>query len=140
MARRKKRLNQTPSYRLAPRFERILKRQLATQRLRKNAREEKKRALAAIKSYRRHKGDRGSIIFIGSNNRRDPKKGYAIYVTKTGKKWFLKQPTSKPYASVRKRDLELPLRSNLRRAQTVFQRAKLVETGRGKSVLRGSGK
>lgn len=98
------------------------------------AKQAKEAAKAAVKKFKPKRADRGKIIFLGK------RKGYAVYVTSTGKKWLLKSPTDKPYQTQRKRDIELPLRKNLRKKIAEFQKRRLVETRRGKSLLRGSGK
>ncbi len=103
--------------------------------------DDKKRAIKSRNKFRPRKSDRGKILLISPAGKRNPKgKGLPIYVTKSGKKWLLKQPTSRPYKAGRKRDINLPLRKTLRNASREFQKAKLVKTGGGRSVQRGHGK
>lgn len=63
-----------------------------------------------------------------------------MYVTKTGKKWLIRQSGAKPYASRTISELVLPSRANLRRATKDFQKKRLVRIGRTQTVVRRSGR
>src|SRR6185437_8865563 len=66
---------------------------------RQKQRQQRQQALDARDSYKPRKGDRGKIVFIGVHGQRTARakgrKGFLIYVTKTGKKWFVKQQTKR---------------------------------------------
>ena len=57
----------------------------------------------AVKSFRPKKSERGKIVFIGANGKRGAgkigRKGYVIYVTKTGKKQGIRQRSKGKVAS-----------------------------------------
>lgn len=109
-------------------------------RLSKNAR---KAAYAARAAYKPRKADRGQLIFIDTTGRRDPskkgRKGYAIYVTKTGKKWLLKEKRAKePFRARTRSKLNLPAGSRLKAAKEKFERRRLVTVHR-QAIVKGSG-
>lgn len=120
----------------------------AAERLAKSTRN---RLLDAIVNFKPSKKDRGKIVMISTSGKRDPqvnnKKGYLVYVTKTGKKRFVPQKHKKsgpndalkPY---RISALSPPLKQ-YREAGKQFLRKRLlmVETGKKKlrTVRRGQG-
>jgi len=82
---------------------------------------------------------------IGTKGQSDPqlkgRRGYLVYVTKTGKKWLIKQ-TGKRKGSFQARtlkDTEAPARKNLKQATSDFIRARRVQIGKNKSAVKGSG-
>jgi hypothetical protein len=99
---------------------------------------QRKRAKAARVAYKPRKADYGKLIMVGVKGQRDPgkkgRKGFPVYVTRTGKKWLIKQKHDDPYAPRKLTDLALPIRRNLQRAEKEFQRRRLVEVTRGKAV------
>jgi hypothetical protein len=99
---------------------------------------QRKRAKAARVAYKPRKADYGKLILVGVKGQRDPgkkgRKGFPVYVTKTGKKWLIKQKHDDPYAPRKLTDLALPIRRNLQRAEKEFQRRRLVEVTRGRAV------
>lgn len=124
-----------------------IKKQFALQRKASKERQERKQALAARNTYNPRKKDRGKLVFIGVKGQKDPqrkgRKGYLLYVTKTGKKWFVRQVTNKRNTSQYKpRKLSsIAPRENrtLRNAAKKFEAAKLVRVSTGKAATKGSG-
>ena len=124
-----------------------IKRQFALQRKASKERQERKQALAARNSYKPRKKDRGKLVFIGTKGQKDPqrkgRKGYLLYVTKTGKKWFVKQVTNKRNTSQyrpRKLSSIAPRETRAtRNAAKKFEAAKLVRVATGKAATKGKG-
>lgn len=115
------------------------------QRLTKREILQRKKALSARDSYKPRKKDRGKVVLVGVSGQRDPqahgKKGYAVYVTKTGKKRLLiAKGTRDAYRPKKIKEVELPALKNLKRAVGAFQKAKLEMISTGKDVVKGSGK
>lgn len=104
---------------------------------------EKRQAKAARDSYRPRKSDRGKIVLVGLKGGKAPeqkgRKGYPVYVTRTGKKRLLRQKAERPFKISRLRDVKLKASRNLRKAQAKFERSRLEETARGRALLRGQG-
>ena len=106
----------------------------------RHAKAEKIQAQAAREKYKPRKQDRGKIVFIGTKGERQTRnRGYAVYVTKRGKKWLLKGTTERPFKSIPKKDLQIKAGRNLRNKLAAFEKARLVESKRGRSILRGKG-
>lgn len=102
-----------------------------------------KQAKAARSVFKPRKQDRGKIIFIGTQGQRNPtkkgRKGYVVYVTKTGKKWLIKRTKStEPYRPRTLSQVIIPARANIRRAKKAFQSRRLVRVG-GIEIVRQSG-
>lgn len=124
-----------------------IKKQIALQRSQQRERLERKKALAARTSYNPRKKDRGKLVFIGTKGQKDPqrkgRKGYLIYVTKTGKKWFVKQVTNKRNTSQykpRKLTSIAPRETRAtRNAARRFETAKLVRVSEGRAATKGKG-
>lgn len=136
--------------RVKPLSTRQIRRALAQQRAVKHAARVSRRAYGRAKvardRYKPRKGDRGKLVLIGVKGQRNPaakgRKGYLVYVTRTGKKWLIKtSDKSKPFAPRKLTDIEPPHRKNLRRAVGNFQRSKLVTVARGqtRAVVKGRG-
>jgi len=109
------------------------------------AKAQARRAKAAISRFRTRRADRGRIVMVSTLGKRNPqsrgKKGYLVYVTKTGKKWLLKQKNQplKPRAITQ---LNVPP-TRLRKARDKFQQERklLIEHKQHKtrSVVKKSG-
>lgn len=124
--------------------EKQIQAQFAKQRQQAKERQQRKAAYAAKLSYKPRKKDRGKLILIGVKGQKDPqnkgRRGYLIYVTKTGKKWLVKQTGNKGQFQARKlRDIAPPARRNLRRAAKEFEAARLVKISTHKAAVKGSG-
>lgn len=97
----------------------------------------------AIKSFRPRKIDRGKLVVIGVHGQRNPankgRKGYLAYVTRTGRKWLIKD---KAVGLLPRKisEIEPPIRRNLRRAVKEFSAARRVLVSRHRAVNKGSGK
>jgi hypothetical protein len=103
------------------------------------------KAQSARNAYKPRKKDRGKIVLIGTKGQKDPqlkgRKAYTVYVTKTGKKWLLKVPGAKePYKPRKLSEIELPVRKNLRKAQSVFQASRRVYVSQHKAAVKGKGR
>lgn len=101
-----------------------------------------KQRKAAIRSFRVAKKDKGKIIFIGIKGKRNPqskgRKGYLIYVTKSGKKQLVGKDV-KPEKITR---AKIPLQKRYAKSSKQFQSARLIKVRRGKvsrPVVRGKG-
>lgn len=115
------------------------------QRLAAKEKVQARRARAARDAYKPRKKDRGKVVLVGISGQRDPqahgKRGYAVYVTKTGKKQLLiAKGTKDAYRPKKIKDVELPARKNLKRAVADFQRSKLETVSSGREIIKGSGK
>ena len=103
--------------------------------------------IEAREHYRIRKKDLGRVVMIGRHGQSDPqkkgKKGYAAYVSTTGKIRLLKSGyKEQPYKARRLREIELPLQRNLHKRIAAF---KLATVGAGrirreKRRRRGRGK
>jgi len=98
-------------------------------RAEKRARDQAKAARAARDAYRPRKSDHGKVILIGKGGGKNPqskgRKGYAAYVTKTGKVWLLNTGTKDAYKPRKARDIQLPVRRNIHKAVDTFKRKQL---------------
>ena len=107
--------------------------------------QQKQQAVLARDKFKPGKKQRGQIVFIGVNGQKTARskgrKGYLIYVTKTGKKWLLKQQSKRGAYKPRKFAEIQPNNNPALRKQTAkFQKSKLVTIGKGISAVKGSGK
>lgn len=121
-----------------------LRKQLEKQKFQRKLVRQEKQAFKAKASFRVRKADKGKIIFIGTKGERDAtrkgRKGYLIYVTKSGKKQLLKQKTRRePYKASTITDLNIPLKKKLRIAQKQFFKSRLVKTQSGREVVKAKG-
>lgn len=119
--------------------------QRAQERARRTARDQKARALAARDGYKPRKKDRGKFVFVGTKGKAHPekkgRKGYLLYITKSGKKWLMTQKGRKsPYQSRKFSEIEPTTQKNLRKRAQAFQRSKLVEVSKHKAAVKGKGK
>lgn len=124
-----------------------IRKQIALQRKQAKERLERKAAYNARNIYKPRKKDRGKLVFIGTKGQKDPqrkgRKGYLLYVTKTGKKWLVKQVTNKRNTSQfrpRKLSSIAPRETRAtRNAAKKFESAKLVRVATGEAATKGSG-
>jgi hypothetical protein len=102
------------------------------------------RATAAARKFRPRKSERGRIVFIGTNGSRTAaakgRKGYAVYVTKTGKKQIVKD-FKRGYKPQKISEIEFKVSKSLKTAKAKFQTAKseLLTKGTRKAPVRKSG-
>lgn len=118
--------------------------QLQRQKESKRNRDALARAQAAKGSFRARKKDRGHLVMVGVHGQRDPqakgRKGYLVYVTRTGKKWLIKEKGLKGGIQARKiTDIEPPARKNLSRAIKEFQSSRREMVSAHRAVLKGKG-
>jgi hypothetical protein len=126
---------------------RQIQEQFAKQRQQAKERQQRKQAYAARNAYRPRKKDFGKLTFIGIKGQKDPqakgRKGYLLYVTKTGKKWLVKQVTNTRNVSQykpRKLTSIAPRESKtLRNKIKAFTSARLVRVSSGKAAVKGKG-
>lgn len=110
---------------------------------RRKERAQYKLARQSVGTYKVRKADKGKLIMVGAGGNKDPqargKKGYAVYVTTTGKKRLLRIPAKEPFKARKLRTIadKLPIRRNLRRKIEAFQKKRLVTTAAGKGAIRG---
>lgn len=103
--------------------------------------EQRRNAIEAREHYRIRKKDLGRVVMIGRHGQSDPqkkgKKGYAAYVSTTGKIRLLKSGyKEQPYKARRLREIELPLQRNLHKRIAAF---KLATVGAGRIRRERSG-
>lgn len=122
---------------------RRLQEQRAAERTRRLARESKARAYDARAAFKPRKADRGKIIFVSVSGKPNPsrrgRKGYPIYVTRSGKKRLIRQHGEGPYKARTISELVLPDRPNLRSATKRFQQRRLVRVGRIHTIVKKAG-
>lgn len=123
---------------------REIKSRFAAQRKARSLRRQRVKAVSARDGYKARKGDRGKLVMVGVNGQKDPqkkgRKGYLLYVTKTGKKWLIKQATKKePYKPRKLSDIEPPARKNLRRASKTFQLSRREIISEHRAAIKGRG-
>lgn len=114
-----------------------LRKALSEQRSRRKLVLQEKAARAARAGYKPRKKDRGKVLMIGVKGQRDPqakgRKGYLVYVTKTGKVWLQKvKGIKEPFKPRKLREIEIPLKKNLHKKIEVFLQSRLVTVKRGK--------
>jgi hypothetical protein len=107
-------------------------------------RRQRKAAEVARDGLRVRRSDRGKIVMITGEGKRNPqargKRGLLVYVTKTGKKRLVKQHGKEPYKTRKITDIEPPNRGNLKKAVQSFQLARRQMISEHTAQLRGSGK
>jgi hypothetical protein len=122
---------------------RQLAERLLAQKAEKRARDKRATAINARATFKPTKKDRGKIIFVSTTGKRNPakkgRKGYPVYVTKTGKKWLIKQQGAEPFKPRTISELVLPSRANLKTKVSAFQKARLVKIGRQKTIVKLEG-
>ncbi len=117
---------------------------LASQRQARIERQQRHKAEIARDTYKPRKQDRGKLLMIGTQGQKRPqdkgRRGYLVYVTKTGKKWLVKQRGVKePYRARTLRDIEAPATRNLGRAAKQFQRSRRVFVSHHRAAVKGRG-
>jgi hypothetical protein len=137
-----KRLKSRPALRIKTLSARQIRTRLAAQKDARRLARRLESARHAIKSFRPRKIDRGRLVFIGIHGQRDPaakgRRGYLAYITRTGKKWLIKD--QKAGVLARKiGEIEPPIRRNLRRAIKEFSTARRVMVSKHRAVNKGSG-
>lgn len=94
------------------------------------------RAKKSVKKFRPKKIERGKIVMVGVDGSRNPqakgRKGYLVYVTKSGKKWWLREKGNAESVKPRTlRNLQVPFTKRLHKAEKEFSRARLKKVGKG---------
>lgn len=109
----------------------------------REAKKKVERAREAIAKFRPLKKDRGQLVFIGAHGQRDAadkgRKGYLVYVTKTGKKQFIKQKRN-GYSTSKFADVQPPISKKYARQSRAILEQRLRRKQDGKPVLVSSGK
>jgi hypothetical protein len=118
-------------------FQKRLGKQRAGEKTARLNRLKRKAAVAARNKFKPRQGDRGKFVFVDTKGKANPqkkgRKGYAVYVTTTGKKWLQLEHKAKEPARARTRSkLLLPAGARLRKAKQKFTAARLVKVGQGK--------
>jgi hypothetical protein len=119
-----------------------ISRQLAKQaqaaQARRNERALIKRAKESVLKFKPRKADRGGLVMVSSNGKRNPqskgKRGYLVYVTKTGKKWLVKQK-GQPLKPRKITQLTVP-EIRMRKAARKFQEKRRIFISHGKHKVR----
>jgi len=86
-------------------------------------RQQEERARAQVRRFRPRKAERGSIVLVGTKGKRisGAQRGYAVYVTQTGKKWILHSGAIKePFKARSAGEVELPITTRFRKAREKF--------------------
>lgn len=104
---------------------------LRKQRERDTLQKQISRATSAKNKFRTRKEDRGKLVFVGVDGQREPqkknRKGYLVYVTKTGKKRLVRDVKhSGGFHSKKINDLNPPMTRNLSRAVKEFHKSQRV--------------
>ena len=107
-------------------------------------RRQAKVAQAARAAYKPRKRDRGKIIMIGTKGQKDPqakgRKGFLVYVSKTGKVRLVKGgKPGEPFRARKFRELTAGAK-NLRKKSQDFETSKLELTAQQKPIRKGGGK
>lgn len=109
---------------------------LAKQRQQRREALQRKKAVAARKHFKVRKSDKGKLILIGVKGQRNPqskgRKGYLVYVTKTGKKRLIKQPKN-GFKPATLKQVEIPIRRNLKTAVKQWQKRRRETVGKGRT-------
>lgn len=117
------------------------------------AKETVKRAKTAVSKFRPRKVDRGNLVFISSGGKRNPhhkgknktgsktydRKGYLVYVTKTGKKQLIKQHRY-GFKATSFSNLQPPLAPKYSKTRQKIYESRAGKTQSGRTVIlqRGS--
>lgn len=113
------------------------------ERLARESRRARKLAYDARENFKPRKKDRGQLVFIDTTGKREPgkanRKGYVIYVTRTGKKWLLREKKAKqPLKARTKSRVNLPAGARFRHAKEEFVRKRLL-TVHQQAIVKGTG-
>ena len=116
---------------------------LASQRERDKLQRQESRARGAVKHFRPRKSDAGRIVMISIAGKRDPqkkgRKGFPVYITKTGKKRLIRDASQEqPYKPRRISEIDIPYRKNLSNAQKEFVKERRVLSRKGKLIVKES--
>lgn len=118
-----------------------LAKRLVAQKERARVARQREKAVAVRNKFRQRKSDAGKFVMVGIDGKRNPqdkgRKGYLVYVTKTGKKQLAgyKQDFKPRKIS----DIEAPAHRNKLAAAKEFARSRLVITQRGRVVVKARG-
>lgn len=108
---------------------------LAKQRKQRGENQRRKKAESARDKYKVRKQDLGKIVMIGTKGQRNPqakgRKGYLVYVTKSGKKWILKTRKNGGYKPTSFSDIEAKMEGKLKEKKKEFRAAKLKQITEG---------
>lgn len=117
---------------------------LSKQKLAKVQQRQQFRAEKAKKGFRPTKAERGQFVFIGRNGKRNPtgkgRKGFLVYVTKSGKKQLIRAKGQKDYRPRTISSYNIPFVKKFKTAEKDFMLARLEKTSEGSRVVRGRGK
>lgn len=109
---------------------------LAKQRQQRREALQRKKAVVARKAFKVRKGDKGKLILVGVKGQRNPqskgRKGYLVYVTKTGKKRLIRQPKN-GFKPSKLKQVEVPIRRNLKTAVKDWQKRRRETVGKGRA-------
>lgn len=113
------------------------------ERVARQTKSARKLAFAARDTFKPRKADKGQLVFVDTKGKREPgkanRKGYVIYVTKSGKKWLLREKKAKePFRARQKSRLNLPAGARFKRAKEKFVKKRLVTIHR-QEIVKGSG-
>lgn len=126
----------------------ISPRQIAARLVRQREQARFKRQLNKVKNviskFRVRKADRGRLIMVGVSGQRDPqakgRKGFLVYVTKTGKKQITRYGSKREWLLAKKiTDIEIPIRKNLRNAVREFQATRRVLVSKHRAAVKQRG-
>lgn len=117
---------------------------LAAQKEKRKIQRRYDKAKEAVTKFKTRKKDRGNIVFISTKGKpgaeQKGRKGYLVYVTKTGKKQLVNDESGKNvFLAKRVSEIEIPIRRNLRKATSRFRATRLLLLGEGIGVVRASG-
>ena len=118
-----------------------LAKRLVAQKERAKLARQKEKAVAVRNKFRQRKSDAGKFVMVGIDGKRNPqdkgRKGYLVYVTKTGKKQLAgyKQDFKPRKIS----DIEAPAHGNKLKAAKEFQAARRVKVSGGRAAVKARG-
>lgn len=106
---------------------------LAAQAVRHHKQRLTKTANKAVAKFRPKKTDKGEFVMVGTDGKRDPqkrgKRGYLVYVKKTGKKELL---PAEDLRSQKLTSIKIPLQKKFAKARKNFTLARKVKVGSGR--------
>jgi len=116
----------------------------AQQRAASTQRQQREKAKAARDRFRVTKKDRGKVVFVGTKGQRNPqakgRKGYLVYVTKTGKKWLVRGTGDEAFRAHKIKDVAPRISKTLKNKLDTFNKSRLVRVAEQKPVIRAEGK
>lgn len=117
---------------------------LSRQRFKKLVEREQSKATKAVSSFRTRKADRGHIVFVSLKGKRNPqskgKKGFLVYVTKTGKKRLVKEYGEKRSLPRKISEFNIQNKKYLQTPIKEFQAKRKMLVSTGKAQVKGKGK